>query len=952
MEFRVLGDVEARSNGERLEIGAARQRCVLAALLIDVNRPVPTDQLIDRVWADDLPHRARNTLAGYLSRLRQVVATDGDVEISREPGGYVLKADAATVDVHRFSRLSAAARAAKDPIEADRLFTEALALWQGEPFASLDTPWLNDVRTALEADRLAVVLDRNDAGLRAGRHGELLPAIALLAQDNPLDERVAGQLMLAQFRGGRQADALETFRRIRERLVEELGADPGPALRLVHQRILDGDPGYPGAEPPPTAAPVAAPVVITRPHAGLPRRATSFIGREGDVDGVRAALAEGPLVTLTGVGGVGKTRLALEVAAREEEHFSDGVWLCELAPLDEGSAVTHAVSAALHLQQRQGLDIDATVIEYLQGRQLLLVLDNCEHVLDSAATLADNIVRHCPRVVVLATSRESLGVEGERLVPVPPLGVEDATRLFAERARAGRPDFDLDHEPIGAVAEICRRLDGLPLAIELAAARMRVMSSLEVARRLDKQRLLTGRVRDATPRQQSLAATIDWSYRLLTESEQELFGRLSVFAGGFDLDAAHGVCGADGDTEDDTLDGLTGLLDKSMVVLRSGIGATRYGLLETLRAYGRDRLRERGFHDECATRHVAYYTELAEWAAAGVQGPDERSWVERMLPDYDNLRTAYEHALAASDVESTLRLVASLSEFVHLRIGFESSGWAEHLIPRTDPQHLLYVAIVGYAARGAWNRGEFDHADALAGLAAGRFPGRGNGRVAYPGDVAADVALYRGDAAAALAHYGSEVERARAEDDPIRLVWTLFYVSICHAALRRPDDGLAAAEESLRVAEPTENPTARSMARYALGLVLKKSEPERALTLFDEAAELAAAVQNFWWLGIALMEGAATRAVHGEQASAARALIEVLEHWDRVGDWSQQWLNLRYVARFFVRVGADDDAVAVHHALVRAGRLSPLSEAPEPGAAALTGVEAVARARAGLARYV
>ena len=952
VEFRLLGDVEARSDGQRLDIGPTRQRCVLVALLVDVNRPVPADQLIDRVWADDLPHRARNALAGYLSRLRQVLSGDGDVEIAREPGGYVLKVDPASIDLHRFRQLTTAARATTEPVGADRLFREALGLWRGDPFASLDTPWLNDVRTALGAERLAVVLDHNDAGLRAGRHGELLPQIAVAAQEHPLDERLAGQLMLAQYRCGRQADALDTFRVMRERLVEELGADPGPALRHVHQQILDGDPGYTVAVvEPPVRAPVA-----TRPHAGVPRRPTSFIGREDDVVRVGAALGEGPLVTLTGVGGVGKTRLALEAAGRVEERFGDGAWLCELAPLDEGSAVNHAVAAALRLQQQQGLDIDATVIEYLRTRELLLVVDNCEHVLDAAAKLIDQIVRHCPHVVVLATSREAIGVQGERILPVSPLAVEDATRLFADRARAGRPDFDLAHEPVGAVAEICRRLDGLPLAIELAAARMRVMSSLEVARRLDKLRLLSGGTRDAMPRQQSLAATIDWSYRLLTTSEQQLFMRLSVFAGGFDLEAAHGVCGADDDTDDDTLELLTGLLDKSMVTMRSGTGTSRYGVLEMLRAYGRDRLRENGIYDDCASRHARYYTELAQRAAAGMHSADERAWVERMLPDYDNLRVAFEHAMADSDVDTALALVTSLPEFVHLRIGYESSGWAERLVEVTEPDHTLYVAAVGFAARGAWNRGDFARAEALATLARGRFPGRGNGRVAYPGDVLADVALYKGDAAAALAHYDGEVARARRDDDPIRLVWTLFYVSICHAALRNPEDGMDAAEESLRVAEETANPTARSMARYALGLVLKKSEPDRALALFDEAAELAASVQNFWWHGIALMEGAATRAVHRDPASAARALIEVLDHWDRVGDWSQQWLNLRYVARFLVRVGAEEDAVALHYALVGAGRLSPLgpdqlAKLGDQRTEALSAAEAVARARASLAGY-
>jgi predicted ATPase/class 3 adenylate cyclase len=692
----------------------------------------------------------------------------------------------------------------------------------------------------------------------------------------------------------------------------------------------------------------------------LPVHLTSFVGRETQMADLQGLLTADRLVTLTGAGGTGKTRLALETVVRENERFPYGVWLCELAPLDDGAAVSHAVAAALRLQQQHGLDIEQTVIEYLRTRALLLVVDNCEHVLDAVARLLDQVVRHCPRVSVLATSREALGVEGERILPVPPLSLEDATKLFADRAKAGRPDFDVSHEPAGTVAEICRRLDGLPLAIELAAARMRVMSSLDVARRLDTLRLVSGRARGVHPRQQSLAATIDWSYRLLAEPEQSLFDRLSVFAGGFDLDAAHGVCGEDGATEDDTFELLTGLVDKSMVIVRSGMVRTRYGVLETLRAYGRDRLREKGIEDWYGTRHAAYYTVLAERAAASMHSADEQAWVERMLPDYDNLRAGFERAMAERDIDLALRLVTSLPELVHLRVGYESAGWAERVVDLANPDHPLFPAAVGISARGAWNRGDNDRARSLAALATGRVPRRGTGRVAYPADVLADLDLYRGDARAALTHYKAEEARARSDDDPIRLVWTLFYVAICHAALRNPDAGLPAAQESVQIADVTANPTARSMARYALGLVLKKSEPDRALALFEDAAELAASVQNFWWHGIALMEAASTRAVHGDSGTAARNFVGVLDHWDRVGDWSQQWLNLRYVTRLLVRLGADEDALALHHALLQAGKPSPLGGDQLAALAervgdkqfdGLSGAEAVVRARTALARY-
>jgi predicted ATPase/DNA-binding SARP family transcriptional activator len=946
VEFRILGDVEARSQGRRLDIGHARQRCVLACLLVDVNRPVSADQLIDRVWADNPPHRARNALAAYISRLRQLLGGEDDVQIVREPGGYMLSTDAQSVDLHLFRELASRARAAADPVDAAAHFDRALELWRGEALATLDTPWTNAVRTSLEVERLSATLDRNDAALESGCHADVLGELAATALAHPLDERVAGQLMLAQSRSGRQADALETYRRVRNRLVDELGIDPGAKLRQVHEQILAGDDDQPIDVPP-------APVVDHHVVPDLPRRATSLIGRERDLQTVTAALAEGPLVTLTGVGGVGKTRLALEVAQGNNDNFSDGAVFCELAPLDSGAALGHIVAAVLRLKEKPGLGIDGTVVEYLRAHELLLVLDNCEHVLDAAASLVEQIVAECHGVSVLATSREMLGVQGERIVPVPPLEDADAATLFAERARAGRPDFDLDREPVGAVAEICRRLDGVPLAIELAAARMRAMSSLDVARRLDGLRLLRGGARGAHPRQQSVAATIDWSYRLLAKREQALFAQLSVFAGGFDLEAVHGVCAPEGAAEEDTLELLAGLVDKSMVIVRDSSGMTRYGVLETLRAYGRERLREGGIEDLYANRHAVYYTELTERAACGMHGPDEVVWVERLLLDYDNLRAAFEHTLGCGNVDLALRLVTSVPYLAHLRTGYEYAVWAARTVEVANADHPLFPAAVGVAARAAWNRREFSRVRSLADLVGGRVPRRGIGRVEYPADVLADVILNEGDAHSALAHYEAEVERARRDGDPIRLVWTLFYLPVCHAVLRNPEAGLPAAHEAVQVADATGNPSARSMAYYSLGLVLKKSEPDRALALFDQAAELAASVQNLSWYGIALMESAATHAVHGDPAAAARMFIDVLEHWDRVGDWNQQWLNLRYVTRLLVRLGANEDAVALHHALLAAGKPSPLtaehvSSAPGQDGSGLAGAQAVARALSAL----
>ncbi|KAA1249676.1 AfsR/SARP family transcriptional regulator [Mycobacterium simiae] len=959
IEFCLFGDVSVHVDGQRLDIGHARQRCVLVALLLEVNHPVPVDQLIDHVWSDRPPHHARNSLAGYVSRLRNLVADAEGVTFTRPPGGYVLATDPLAVDLHRFRYLVRQARACPDPPQAADLFEHALKIWRGEPFPALDTPWINDVRSALVGERLSVVLDRNDAALRVGRHSELLVELAAAHAAHPLDERLAGQLMLAQYRSGRQAAALNTYRQMRQQLAEELGVDPSPSLEQVHQQILSGDQVSGGSTTPHLA-------VADRPHAALLRRATSFVGHKPELTRVIEALDEGPLVTLTGVGGVGKTRLALEVARRAQSRFSEGVWVCELAPLEHHAAVAHTVATALRLQQQQGLGIEDSVIEYLRTREILLVVDNCEHVVEAVAKLLEQIIQHCPKVAVLATSRQPLAIDGERIVVVPPLTVADAIQLFADRARAGRPDFQLQDQPAGAVAEICQRVDCLPLGVELAAARMRMMSSTDVVRRLDTLGVLRGGARGALPRQQSLTTAIDWSYQLLTHAEQALFIRLSVFAGCFDLDATHGVCGSNGDLVEDTLELLTGLVDKSMVVVRSVTDRTRYVVLETLRAFAREHLRGAGLADAYAIRHVTYYTELAECAARGLHGTQERDWVERMMPDYDNLRAAFERAMADDDSDLALRLVAALPELVGLRIGYEMAEWAQRVIAVVEPEHPLFATAVGVAARGAWTHGDYAHARDLVALAQGRVPAPGTARVAYPADVLADVAFFAGDMPRALQYWQNEVVRARAEADPIRLVWTLYEVAICCGALGTPEPGLAAAQEAVSIADRTGNPTARSMAYFALGYLLKRSQPERALALFDEAAQLAASVQNFWHGGTALMAAAATRAVHGDPMEAARMFIEVLDHWDRVGDWFEQRAALRYITRLLVRLGADDDAAFLHGAFVKTGMPSPLREESlqllidrlgadrfQAHSAAVTdGATMVARARASLYRFV
>lgn len=939
MDFKILGPLEVVADGAQVPLGGPKPRRLMAVLLLNRNRVVSTDRLVDLLWAADRPSDAVAGLRSYVSRLRTVLGeVSGRARLEFQAPGYRLTVSDDELDAARFERMMVRARQvieAGDDAGAERLLAAALGLWRGPALADVELASGPDEAelARLEELRLAATEHRAEALLHLGGAGELVAELDALVRRYPEREPLSCLLMQALYLAGRQAEAFEVYHRLRQLLVDELGVEPSEPTRRLHQRLLEQDPALIPAG--------------TAPADTVPRRGTTFVGRGEEITAVTAALRTAPLVTITGVGGVGKTRVAEEVARAARGRFPDGVWWCELAPLADNSRIGHAVSAALRVRDRPGLTIEQSLLEYLRRRRLLLVLDNCEHVIDQAAGLARELVTHCPGVAVLATSREILAISGEQVQPLRPLPVADAAQLFVDRARAIRPDVGTDPAD-RAVTDICRRLDGLPLAIELAAARIRAMSPAEVSDRLSQAPLLVSSHRDGNPRHHSLTATLDWSYRLLSAAERRLFARLSVFSGGADLAAVHAVCADPGSSEIDTLDLVTALLDKSLITSTHGPGGTRYGMLETLRSYAREQLPG---DPTPAHRHAVHYVELAERAAHGVQGPDEQTWIDRATPDYGNVRAALDALLEAQDPGLALRLVASLPEVSQIRVGYEAADWAERALDLAQEKgvvsHPQYPAAVGAAARGAWNRGDFSRARRLAGLAAGRVPPRGTARTGYPADVLADVALYEGDVEQALQHYRAETERARGDGDVLRLVWTLYYVAICHAVLREPEAGRPAAQECFDLAESTGNPTARSMGHYALGLVLKKAEPDRALQLFERAARPAASVRNFWWQGIALMEVAATRSVHGDQRLAAREFSVVLEHWDRVGDQTQQWLNLRYIVRLLFRLGAGHDALALHHCLLAAGRSSPLS--PDQAAALAQGSDTLSY-RAAVAR--
>ncbi|GAA3489785.1 ATP-binding protein [Streptomyces cremeus] len=668
MRYQILGPARAlRADGTPAPLGGPRLRAALTVLALRPGRAVPVSVLVDEVWGDSdaPPADAPAAAQALIARLRRALGRDA---VASRHGGYALVADPDAVDLHRFERLTAEGvrtLAEGDPAKAAALLDDALALWPDESGPALaDLPALAADAARWDGRRLDARRARLAACLALGRAAEALPELTALAARHPLDEPLQALRLRALHATGRTAEALAAYETVRGGLADRLGIDPSPELRALHAELLAAPP--PRAQPPAPAAPAG----------NLRARLTSFVGREGDIETIRDDLARARLVTLLGPGGAGKTRLSQEAAEPDAACWPDGTWLVELAPVDDPEAVPDAVLTALGAREtllraaetmraadRTADDPLVRLVEHCAHRRMLLLLDNCEHLLDAAAHLADHLLAHCPHLTVLATSREPLGVPGELVRPVDPLPQPAALRLFAERGAAARPGFRTEDDP-AAAAEICRRLDGLPLAIELAAARLRMLTPRQIADRLDDRfRLLTAGARTVLPRQQTLRAVVDWSWDLLDEPERAVLAALSTFSGGCDLAAAEDVCGPD------ALELLGSLVDKSLVVAAPAEpdGEMRYRLLETVSEYAAERLAESGERAAVERRHLVHFRELARTGNTLLRGHQQLHWIARFQTEYENLRTALRRAVAAEDEQEALVLVHSMSWYWHVR---------------------------------------------------------------------------------------------------------------------------------------------------------------------------------------------------------------------------------------------------------------------------------------------
>jgi len=807
VDFLLLGPLELRDGDRELTVTGRKERLLLLDLLLHANAPVPRDRLVDDLWEEEPPATAADALYVYVSHLRGIVGREA---LRTRGSGYELAVDPGRLDVQRFEQRARSGREALEAGGAEQaaaILREALALWRGPAFGDLaDARFAQPAAAALEAQRLTVLEDRIDADLALGEFAQVGAELEALVGEHPLRERLWGQLMHALYAAGRQSEALDAYRRARRSLVEERGLEPGPALRQIEQAILRQDPSLIPAVP-----------SSSRRVSGVRRPATPLIGRERELVRLCELLRDPDvaLVTLTGTGGIGKTRLALEAAERLAGDFPDGVCFVELAAITDPALVLPTVAQALGLQ----VDADPGLAlgEHLAGLGLLLVLDNFENVLEAAPALGE-LLAAAPRLKLLVTSVAALRIVSEHDFSLPPLDLPTpgahadqaalaavpAVEMFVNRARAVRDDFALSPENAEAVAEVCRRLEGLPLAIELAAARVRLLPPPELLARLTSRLdLLTDGARDAPERQRTIRAAIDWSYRLLEADEQLLFSRLGVFVGGATLEAIETVC-----DEVATLDAIASLVDKRLLG-RWGDRAPRFVMLETLREYALEQSAASGETEALRRRHTRYFLEFARGIEEGLGGPEQGRLMERLEADHANLRAAIAAAVAAGDGESAVGLAAALRRFwqVHGHVdeglrALESVADAFPDAPPLDRNKVLNGAGVLLGERGEYaaSRARFEEA-----LAVAREIGD-HRRTAVALSNLGNISLYEGDLDAAYAMYREALGIYEQLGEQVNQAVALENIGLVELARGEPEQAVATFETGLARAEAGQAP--------------------------------------------------------------------------------------------------------------------------------------------------
>jgi predicted ATPase/DNA-binding SARP family transcriptional activator len=805
--FRILGSLEAERDGVALQLGPPGQRAFLALLLVNLNRVVPRERLIDELWPDDPPATAVKALQVFASRLRREFGDEAGILVTRGQG-YLVELEDDLLDARRFERLVENGREAlgyERFAEAEARLAEGLSLWRGPALAGLtELPFARDEASRLEELRLLAVEGRLQAQIALGRHADAVPELESLVREYPLRETLHAHWMRALYRAGRQADALAAYRDARRVLQEEVGIEPGAELEALHRAMLNQEPWLDEGHP------------AEAVRSNLPTQPNPLIGRAAEVADITALLYEQHtrLVSLTGLGGTGKTRLAVQVGADLLEDFPGGVFFVPLAAIREPRLVVPTIAQVLSVRAIPGEELVQTLAAHLDGEQVLLIVDNFEQVIDAATEVA-RLLELCRHLKVLVTSRERLRLGAERTYPVPPLALVEpdadldsllespAVALFANRAAAATGEFALDAANASTVAEICQRLDGLPLAIELAAARVKLMSERALLERLDQRlKLLTAGARDLDDRQQTLRAAIDWSHSLLSDAEQILFRRLATFAGGRTFDAIETIC--DPQQELDVFETLASLVEKSLLQKQDDGGDVRFTMLETLHEYAHERL-SLDEPDEAAVRlrQAEYFRDLATSAETESRS-DWHGFVRRLEPELPNFRLALAEFSGRGDVRSQANLAVALDPLWYRRgLLDEARPFLEHALQ--DPEALPDLdraAALGSLAHIAYRRGRFASASALAAEATGVARQAGDpGFLSYTLSLLGLAATGEGDFATARRSYEEALAAGKDASDQVRVSTALGNLADLELATRRYDDAHRWSSEALAIAQ-------------------------------------------------------------------------------------------------------------------------------------------------------
>lgn len=812
LQFAILGPLAVARDGRAVEVKGPKQRALLLFLLLHPNQIVSTDRIIDALWGEELDHRAMGTLRVHIANLRRVLEPDRpsgsrpEVLLTK-PTGYLLQIDPEAIDANRFERLAGEGRRAlsdRAELALERL-TAALNLWRGaaledvgyETFAQADIQRLHELRMLATEDLI-------EARLAMGEHADLVGELESQVARNPLRERLWSQLMLALFRNGRQADALAAHRRLSDLLAQQ-GLVPGHALAMLENRILVND------------ATLLRSAMPIGPHRLPPAERTRLVGRDELVAVLRSRLASSRLLTLTGTGGVGKTRLAQRLAWSmiEDGHV---VWWVELSGLFDPHRIPEHIASAGGLAESADMETSALLVRILSNRQVLIVLDNCEHLIDAAALLVDRLLTEVPGVRLVATTREPLQVHGEQVWRVSSLPVPDPASTTAEMAESPSVELFLERAlargvevaaaALPAVADICRRLDGIPLAIELAAARTSTLAPEDISTRLaDRFSLLERGGRTALARHRTLAAAIDWSFRLLDEGEQRLLSRLAVFGASFDLEAAQEVCSFPPLSAFEVEAGVERLLEKSMLEVSGRRPGRRFQMTESIHAFAWDRLVDDP--EQMLARHRTWALRLAVAGSRGILS-DEGQWFPKLEAAHEDFRAAFAEALRHDEVDAALRLVGSLSSYLCWRSTNVALEWLETVVGAAEARPELTkptTMALGYLALGPYlcYHQRFDEGRQMLARAADLYQELGH---------------------------------------PIGVMWTRFQQSFFPLA-NHPDECVAYAKEAVDLARQLSDPVAMaySLSRLAETLLLRLThrgypmpgELETVLSLCEEA---------------------------------------------------------------------------------------------------------------------